>query len=88
MGTTTIEELETKVLELSRDLAQHRLDFQKHINTGRITGRIPDAPHTNAPAHETLPSPRPVSPADPQPVRANSPHDSLADVLGYPKEGR
>lgn len=50
----------------------------------------PDAPTTNAPAHETQPPMRvttvPVAP--PKPSTAASQFDSLADVLGFPKEGR
>jgi hypothetical protein len=90
MGTITLEQLETKVLELSRDLAQLRLDFQKYVNSKEV--RLMDTPNTNAPAHETLPAPKFISPVDEiegaRPVRATSPHGDLADVLGYPKDGR
>lgn len=82
---------ETENKSLRRQVARLEEDLRV-LRTGRpLRGRPTEAENTPVDPGPVVSSfsPPPVTPpATPQLTRANSPHDAMADLLGFPKEGR
>ena len=84
MGDTLLDQIET----IERKLAELKAVIYRQEQQAKETAkdvatpmpRVQDSPTTNAPAHEIQPQLRPT--------QAQSWGDPLADVLGFPKDGR